>query len=63
MFNVPVPRRSFLDSRLRSHSHENRRMTRGVPTGDSHLGMGPRAVSPTGVGRRTRSTRPTPVGL
>ena len=61
MFSVPVPRRSFLDSRLRSQGQQTRRVARGLPTGDTHLGAGPRAVSPAAPNRqRARSTRPTP---
>ena len=64
MFSTPIPRRSFLDSRLRSQSLQTRRVTRGIPTGDTHLGVSARAVSPAAPNRqRARSTRPTPTAL
>ncbi|MEM6328605.1 MAG: hypothetical protein AAF791_15935 [Bacteroidota bacterium] len=45
MLNLPIPRRSFLDSRLRNHGQETRRVAAGSRTGDSHLGLG-RRVAP-----------------
>ena len=46
MLNLPIPRRSFLDSRLRCQSHETRRLIAGSRKGESHLGHGIRAASP-----------------
>ncbi|WP_412070511.1 hypothetical protein [Rubrivirga sp. IMCC43871] len=46
MFHVPIPRRSFLDSPLRSRSHENRQLSHHGAVGDSHLGHGHR-LAPT----------------
>ena len=45
MFSTPIPRRSFLDSRLRSQSLETRRLERGHATGSSHLGLGSRTTT------------------
>lgn len=45
MFTTPIPRRSFLDSRLRTQSRETRHLSRGYAIGDSHLGLGSRATS------------------
>jgi hypothetical protein len=59
MLNLPVPRRSFLDSRLRNQSHESRRIQAGRRTGDSHLGLGPRLDAVADRENRRRTTWPT----
>lgn len=53
MFTIPIPRRSFLDSSLRTQSRETRHLARGYAIGDSHLGHGSRAnsVRPSGRAR------------
>ena len=43
MFSIPVPRRSFLNSSLRTQSRETRYVARGYASGDSHLGLGSHA--------------------
>ena len=45
MFTIPIPRRSFLDSHLRTQSRETRHVSRGYALGESHLGQGPRVAS------------------
>ena len=45
MLNLPIPRRSFLDSRLRTQSHESRRLSAGRRNGDTHLGLGARVTA------------------
>jgi hypothetical protein len=55
MLYLPVPRRSFLDSRLRNQSLEARRIAAGRRTGDTHLGLGPRLESESGRPQRRRS--------
>ncbi|HIG75405.1 MAG TPA: hypothetical protein EYQ24_12780 [Bacteroidetes bacterium] len=58
MLNLPIPRRSILDSRLRSQSHETRRLGAGYRVGDTHLGHGSRTVTPPARTRyRTRPAR------
>ena len=39
MFSTPLPRTSFLDSRLRTRGRQNRLIERGMNATDSHLGV------------------------
>lgn len=39
MFSTPLPRTSFLDSRLRTRGRQNRLIERGMTAHDSHLGV------------------------
>lgn len=56
MLNLPIPRRSFLDSRLRCQSHETRRLAAGSRTGTSHFGHGHRV--PTDAPNQIRHRSP-----
>ena len=57
MFSTPLPRTSFLDSRLRTRGRQNRLIERGMTAPDSHLGNSDRPTAPLQARPETGAAR------